>query len=231
MPLHRIETHAHTSLISPCGHLSPREILREYSRADYSGIVITDHLSPSLPIFHGVNSWRKMVRRFFAGYRAVRDMSYDFDLTVFPGFELSLPEMPGRDFLVYGIDESLLSELPNVFTMDLPTFKRFAEQAGALIFQAHPFRNNRPVDPALIDGLEICNCNPRHESKNDLATAFASRHGLLGLSGSDTHQLEDVARGGIALTGMPLSIAELVGWLRDRSDEIELLVPSGLTTR
>ena len=61
MPLHRIETHSHTKLISPCGHLSPFEIAREYTAAGYSGIVVTDHLVNSLPIFKNVDSWPERV--------------------------------------------------------------------------------------------------------------------------------------------------------------------------
>jgi len=49
----------------------------------------------------------------------------------------------------------------------------------------------------LIDGVEIYNGNPRHNSSNHLALEYARKNGLKMLSGSDFHQVQDAARGGI----------------------------------
>jgi len=114
VPIHRIETHCHTNVVSPCGRLSPKELAVAYSRAGYSAIVITDHLVHSLPLFTGVSSWRKRVHRYFSGYRAVRTEAAPLGLTVLPGFELTFTKFPGRDFLVYGFDEETLADAGNV---------------------------------------------------------------------------------------------------------------------
>lgn len=226
MAPHPIETHAHTNVVSPCGCLSPTVLASEYSRAGYSGLVVTDHLVSSLPIFRDIESWPERVHRFFSGFRAVRDAARGSDLVVYPGFELTLAELPGRDFLVYGIDEKLLAEMPDVCEMNLTAFKGLAAEVGAVIFQAHPYRKNLPVDPEFIDGLEVYNGNPRHDSRNDLASAFAAQHGLLACSGSDAHRPEDIGRCGVALPELPASIFDLVRWWSESPDEIELLVPS-----
>ena len=67
-----------------------------------------------------------------------------------------------------------------------------------LIYQAHPFRPGlRAASPADLDGVEVYNGNPRHNSHNELALRFALDSGLAMSSGSDAHQIEDIARGGI----------------------------------
>lgn len=225
-PKYRIETHAHTAVVSPCGQLSPRELVCECARAGYSGIIITDHLTATLPIIRDIDSWAEKVHRFFSGFREARDAAPDFGLSVFPAFELSLTKVPGLDFLVYGIDEDLLVEIPDIYEMDLAVFKKVAVGFGALIFQAHPYRTHQPASPDLLDGLETQNGNPRHDSHNDLAVAFAAKHRLLSSSGSDAHRLEDIGRGGIVLSVIPGSMRELVKLWRDSPDEIELLIPA-----
>ena len=64
-------------------------------------------------------------------------------------------------------------------------------------------------------GVEVFNGNPRHDSHNDLARRFAEEHGLRMLSGSDAHQPQDVARGGILAPDWVRSSGELARFLRE----------------
>lgn len=219
----KTETHAHTSVVSPCGKLSTRELRDMYLAAGYTTIVTTDHLVDWLPLFRGVRSWRDRVHRFFSGYRELAAACSGTGLVVLPGFELTYPGLPGRDFLVFGIDEPTLAELPNICRLDPASFRPVAEDAGALVFQAHPYRGCEPVDPSLIDGIEVFNGNPRHDSRNDLAAAFADRHDLLRISGSDAHQREDVGCGGIVTPEPIRTVPDLIRWLRDDPGQIELI--------
>lgn len=247
MPRYLIETHAHTNIVSPCSRLSPRTLVKRYHLAGYSGIVVTDHLTVSLPIFRQVDSWRERVHRFFSGFRRVRDLAKRFGLVVYPGFELSYRHTQGSDFLVYGIDETLLAEMPEVYDLDPAEFRKLADEVGAIVFRAHPFRNgNRSVTIDYVHGIEVYNGNPRHDSRNDLAVAYiaanaatrgathvaannphaASNPGtpLLASSGSDAHQLEDIGRGGISTTVLPADSSELARLWRESSDDIELIM-------
>jgi predicted metal-dependent phosphoesterase TrpH len=228
MPRHRIETHAHTSTVSPCGHLSPGELVGAYAAEGYSALVITDHFVPWLPVLHGADSWSQTVSRFYSGYRAAEEAADGSGLTVLPGFEVTLHDLPGRDFLVYGLDERALLQIPDPWAMPFATFKQAAESAGALVFQAHPFRYSTPIDPGLLDGVEVYNGNPRHDSQNHLAASFADTHDLLRISGSDAHQWPDIGRGGIVMPEVPSTIAEFVQLYRDLADEIELLTLTGV---
>jgi hypothetical protein len=228
MSFHRIETHAHTRLVSPCGRLSPEELVDAYIEADYSGLIVTDHFVHSLPIFRRLRSWRDRAHAALSGFRAVQRAARGKPLAVYPGFELTFTELPGNDFLVYGIEETLLFEMPDICRISPIQFKQLADAAGALVFQAHPYRGSGPVDAALIDGVEVYNGNRRHDSGDEKAAAFADRHDLLTISGSDTHLHEDIGRGGICLPEQPRNIHELISWYRHAPSEIDLLIP-GLT--
>ena len=122
-------------------------------------------------------------------------------LDVHLGMEIQFNENP-NDYLVYGFDEQFLRTHKKLYKLGLEAFRKLAAENGILIFQAHPFRPRMiPAKPSLIDGIEIYNGNPRHDSSNDLALQYAKDNGLKMLSGSDFHQVQDAARGGIIVGG------------------------------
>ena len=99
--------------------------------------------------------------------------------------------------------------------MRLSSFSELAHKNGLLIFQAHPFRTGMPiVNPAYLDGIEVYNACVRHNSRNSIAEAWAKLHKLRGSSGSDFHQIEDVARGGIRTEHKILTNADLLQTLK-----------------
>ena len=231
MHRHLIETHSHTAVVSPCGHLSPQELVSAYVNLGYSVLIVTDHLTAWLPILRGAESWAEVVERYYSGYRAVSAAAAGEPLTVLPAFELTSNTEPAHDFLIYGIDERRLREIPDIWDRPMDEVKRTAEQMGALVFQAHPYRLTTPADPEVVDGIEIYNANPRHDSRNHLAARFADEHDLMRISGSDAHQWEDVGRSGIAMPEAPATIDEFVQLYRTRTSEVEFLVPGSEPTR
>ena len=55
----------------------------------------------------------------------------------------------------------------------------------------------------LLDGVEVLNLNPRHDSRNDLALAYAEEHHLLMTAGSDCHRPGDEGTTGILAETLP----------------------------
>ena len=70
-----------------------------------------------------------------------------------------------------------------------------------------------PASDDLLDGLEVYNGNPRHDSQNDKALSYAEKHNLKMISGSDFHENEDLARGGI-VAELPEKMSELISLLK-----------------
>ena len=82
--------------------------------------------------------------------------------------------------------------------MYLKRTAKFFRNNGCIIIQAHPFRPYiYRANPKYLDGVEIFNGNPRHNSSNDIAEMWAKKYDLMVTSGSDYHEIEDLGSGGI----------------------------------
>ncbi len=194
------EMHFHTKNTSNCANVKAEIAVEEYIKAGYDGIVVTDHLSPSTFMKYGreLLSWKKKVDFFLRGYRAAKETA-NGRIPVLLGMELRFKTSEGdNDYLVYGITEEFLYSHPNILNMNSKIFFELAQKKGLLVFQAHPFRVGMKVtNPKYLHGVEIFNGNPRHNSSNDIAEAWAKKYDLLVTSGSDYHEIEDLGSGGI----------------------------------
>ena len=74
--------------------------------------------------------------------------------------------------------------------------------------------------PGFLDGVEVFNGNPRHNSQNQLALMYATQHKLLQCGGSDAHQTEDIGRGGLLTKERITDLATLKRILREGSAEL-----------
>jgi len=186
-----VETHAHTAEISPCSHLPARRLARLAAENGYGALVVTDHN------LSGRTRTAGQCAAFARGYELARRAGEKLGLTVLPGMELRFETHGCNDFLVFLPDPALYA-LRGLPAMDPRAFKRLADERGMLVYQAHPFRPGLSAEPPeALHGVEVYNGNPRHESRNALARAYAREHGLAMLSGSDVHQEGDAGRGGI----------------------------------
>jgi predicted metal-dependent phosphoesterase TrpH len=209
-----LDTHVHTDEVSPCGKVTARRLVNLYKEAGYDGIVITDHyyegFFATLPDWE----WSRKVDAFLEGYRKARAQGEKVGLDVFLGAEFRFTEHE-NDYLVYGIDREFLVAYPCLYDLGLAEFRQLIHNRGILVYQAHPFRTGMiPAKPALLDGVEVFNGNPRHDSLNRLALEFARKNGLKMSSGSDFHQVEDLAGGGVVLNERITSHAKLVELLQ-----------------
>ncbi len=203
------ETHFHTDEVSPCGKVPAAKGVEMYRAAGYSGIMVTDHFSTEYmkEDYPGAD-WKEKMGYYLRGYRAALACAGD-DFDVILGMELRLPQN-GNDYLLFGVTEEWLYGHEWFCETDLKSFKALADRDGITIVQAHPFRKNMTVVEArYIHGMEVLNGNRRHDSQNPIALAWAKSHELYMTSGSDFHQPEDMARGGIYLERRVCDSAEL----------------------
>ncbi len=213
---YKLETHCHTREVSICSHLAVQDLVAQYRRAGYAGLVITDHLNqPSWAGFESL-AWPEKVTRFLSGYRQACQAAQG-QLAILLGMELHFYENE-NDYLIYGLTEDLLYRSPVDYRqMGLTAFQKYARSNGLLIYQAHPFRRGMTiVDPNLLDGLEIYNSHPRHDSRNEIAEQWAVRFNLAPIGGSDCHQSQDVAGSGILINRAIQDMSELMQILQAR---------------
>ncbi len=191
------DMHVHTAESSSCAHVPAADVVERYKALGYDGVVITDHMSQYKMKRAKCESIEEKAEYFLRGWREAKKYEDD-DFSVILGMELSFLDYNG-DFLVYGIDENFMFK----YHMDqfhcLEDFRPVADENGLFVFQAHPFRFDMTVqNPELLDGMEVYNGHPGHNSNNDIAEIWASKYGLRKSSGSDFHgDKGDMPPGGI----------------------------------
>lgn len=219
--MYKIEIHLHTAHSSSCGKVDADTIARLYAAAGYSGIVVTDHFSRKNFDKHGWKISGTSLPQFLDGYHRLTEAAKPYGIKVYRGAEIRFDGSP-NDFLLYNYPDELLSDPNDIFTMGVEKFHELSRQAGALLIQAHPFRDQcSPVDHRAIDGVELYNFHPRHDPHTDKVLSFANAHpGLIRTSGSDFHQLQDAARGGILTECVPRDEVQLAQILKSGAFEL-----------
>lgn len=197
------DPHTHTSEVSRCGRLSAGEVIDLYHARRYAGIAVTDHLHEAyVSSLACKDDWQACVTAYMQGYCASRKAAEKYDMDVIFGAEIRFPQND-RDYLLYGIDEEFLRKNPYPFRLGLPAFyEKFGKDI--LIIQAHPYRGYEEIGERIqteyLHGLEVLNCNPRHDSQNGRAARLQHDNPrLIGICGSDTHRPGDEARAAVVL--------------------------------
>lgn len=211
----RIETHLHTPVISPCGRLTPEQLVEGYLQAGFSAVTVTDHFHKDAFAHAGIDpQGEDALQRFLEGYRRVLEAARGTGLRVYYGAELRFRGC-GNDYLLYGFSDGLLEKPGEIWAMGIVRFSELARADGALLIQAHPFRDYcLPVAPYLLDGVEAVNRHDVHANRNRLAVEYGRRYGLTLTGGSDCHDPEDVGRGGIEADRLPEDSMDLARLLR-----------------
>ena len=211
------EMHAHTCEVSACAHADAKELAKLYIDLGYDGIVSTNHMNSHT--FHSAKlndaPWCEKARHFLSGFCALKDAAGD-KLTVLLGTELTFEGDP-NDYLVYGVTEDFIESNGDLMKMNTESFSRLAHENGLLFVQAHPFRRGMKIsDWNYLDGYEVFNGNPRHDSSNGVAEYWAKLHGkTITTSGSDFHDAGDEGTGGIYFSDQINSNGELLEALKN----------------
>ncbi|MCL1820232.1 MAG: PHP domain-containing protein [Oscillospiraceae bacterium] len=220
------ETHMHTSPVSKCAAVTPAEQARIYKKRGYTGVIVTDHFvngyssgcSRSLP-------WKEKIAFFMSGYEDVRREGSKLGLDVFPGWEYTIGEL---DFLTYGLSADFLLAHPEMEALNIEQYSNLVRDNGGYIAQAHPYRDawwctqiSLPVEPELIDGIEVYNGGMPPEI-NKKAYKFARRNGLPMQAGSDSHQKGVSFSAGVMLYKRAESIFDIINAIKGNNPELAM---------
>lgn len=186
--MYKYETHLHTLPVSRCARVGIAENLEFYKRMGYDGVFITNHfIDGNIDIDRDL-PYEERIRFYFNDYEQALEIGKAMELKVFCGVELSYD---GTDFLIYGLDKEWYLAHPEIEGMKKSGELTLMMNCGALIIQAHPFREAAYIDhiqlfPRYVHGVEIFNAN-RTEFENQLAAIYAAQYGLLTFAGTDNH--------------------------------------------
>ena len=186
--MYRYETHSHTSPVSKCARVGVREVLEFYKEFGYDGIFITNHFIDGNINIERSRPYAERIEFYFSDYEEAKRLEAEIGIKVFLGVEVSYM---GIDFLVYGLDREWFLAHPDIESLTKKQQLALYMENGALVIQAHPFRESGHIDhihlfPRSIQGVEIVNAN-RTEFENRLAKQYADNYGHLYFAGTDNH--------------------------------------------
>lgn len=186
--MYQYETHLHTSPVSKCAKASVRENLEFYKKIGYDGVFITNHFIDGNISVDRAASYAEKIEYYFSDYEEGVKIGKELGIKVFCGVEQSYG---GTDFLVYGLDKEWFLAHPEIAEMPKSKELLYYMEKGALVIQAHPFREAAYIDhirlfPRCIHGTEIINAN-RTPFENEMARQYAENYNLLPFAGSDNH--------------------------------------------
>jgi len=215
-----IETHAHTSPASPCSEIKPESAVRTYHRLGYHGLAITNHFN--LLIMPKKREKEKILRAYMQDFEQAREEGERLGMRIYFGVEIRFSEN-ANDYLVYGVDESFLGEAYETLDLGIEAFYERCKSERNLIVQAHPFRDKLVrADPRYLDGIEVFNMHPHHNSRVGLAERYARERGMLMTAGTDYHHPGHEGLAGIRLKTLPQDTFELADRLRSRDFLLQL---------
>ncbi len=190
------ETHAHTSEVSPCATCNSKELVNLMIKHGYSTVFITNHLSEHTFSKANIKNWNDKIDFFLEGFELVKKVA-NGRINVILAMEISFTE-EANDYLVYGITESFLKDNADMTNLTIDKFYPLAKKNCLHVIQAHPFRfGSRIVNPDFLDGYEIFNGNPRHNSNNDMASSWAKHYAKTESAGTDFHRPGDAGISGM----------------------------------
>ncbi len=213
----KYETHCHTKPVSACGHAAVRETLEFYKEKGYDGVFITNHfLDGNINI-----DWNTPVKEkldfYFSDYKDGVKIGEEIGIKVFLGIEMSYG---GTDFLVFGLPERWYYEHTDILQERKSRQLPFMMSEGALVVQAHPFREANYIDhirlfPRAVEGVEVLNAD-RTDFENKMAALYAENYGHLKTAGSDNHWGRNAKRlAGLECEEEVCSEADFIKKLRD----------------
>ncbi len=182
---YKIELHAHTKPVSPCSEIPPAELISRYKAKGFDAVVITNHMINFL--FDGKTD-TEAIEYYLDGYRQTKDEGEKQGIKVLLGLEMRFPEN-ANDYLVFGVDEADVKEMYSYLNLNYETFYNRFKADNRVILQAHPFRDGMVLqNPDLLDGIEVFNCHPHHNSRIAKAAQYAKEHPrLITTCGTDFH--------------------------------------------
>lgn len=186
--MYKYETHSHTSPVSKCAKATAEETLDFYKSLGYDGVFITNHFIDGNINIDANKSYEEKIKFYFSDYEDALIYSKKIGIKVFCGVELSYL---GTDFLVYGLDKEWFLNNPQIENMKKTDELSYFKKCGALVIQAHPFREASYIDhirlfPRCVHGVEVINAC-RTELENNMADIYAKQYNLIRFAGSDNH--------------------------------------------
>lgn len=212
---YQIELHAHTFPASDCSQVSSIEMVDTYKKLGYDAVTITNHF------MYQYNKIPKndYISAFLSDFDQAKKHGGEIGLKVYLGAEIRFTEN-NNDYLIFGINEKILLDIYDLLPLGIEKFRKNYAMTDSVFIQAHPMREGmQKIDTELLDGIEVFNLHPNHNSKVGLASVYANENNISTIiAGSDFHNPNKNFEGLSALRGT---------YLPEDSFELAQLIKTG----
>ena len=182
----KTELHAHTKPVSICSEVEPEQLIALYKEQNADSIVITNHFSP---VYFKNGTKEDKIKEYISEFERTRKLGDKNGINVILGIEIRFTEN-ANDYLVYGIGEKELDYAYEFIDKGIDAFYKAFKSDSNIILQAHPFRDGMVLaNPKSIDGIEVFNMHPHHNSRVSLAAKYAQQNNFLISGGTDFHHV------------------------------------------
>ncbi|MBQ9946712.1 MAG: PHP domain-containing protein [Clostridia bacterium] len=178
------ELHAHTSPASSCSQVLPEEMAETYKKLGYDAVTIANHFVYE---YQGLSK-NEVIDRFFDNFERAEKRGKEIGIRVLLAAEIRFSENE-NDYLIYGVTRKMLEEIYDLLPYGIENFRKVYKMPDSVFLQAHPFREDMElVSPAILDGIEVFNMHPNHNSKVGIASVYAKEQNFsIITAGSDFH--------------------------------------------
>lgn len=198
---YKIELHAHSNPVSTCSEISPDRVVEAYAELGFDGVVISNHFNAN--VLKG-NSETEMADYYLRDFHEAVQAGIKNNIKVYLGAEIRFPE-EFNEYLVFGIDEQDIHDMIKYIYGTYPEFYEGFKNNRNIILQAHPFRKKMiRQNPSLLDGMEVFNCHPHHNSNIAVASRYADQYPhFIKTAGTDFHHEGHQGLGYIKTKSLP----------------------------
>lgn len=177
---YKTELHAHTSPASGCSEISPENMIKYYKKGGYTTICLTNHFIYS-------DDKGDLFDRIVNDYYALKEIGEKEGINIIFSLELRFYKSV-NDYLIYGVEPCQVSEIYDMLADGVDNFYKNYINKDKILIQAHPFRNDCTLaDCNSIDGIEVFNVHPGHNSKIAFAAKACRENNKIITCGTDFH--------------------------------------------
>ena len=130
---------------------------------------------------------QQCLAHYLKDYDLAAQTGKEYGINVILGCEIRFTEN-ANDYLLFGIDKDFFSFGYDSLDMGIAKFSKAFRNNEHLLIQAHPYRDNmREVSPEYLDGFEVFNMHPGHNSRIAFAAKYAKENDFIVTCGTDYH--------------------------------------------
>lgn len=180
----KTELHTHSSPASICSEIPPEKLVEIYKARGYDSVAVTNHFSV---VGLSAENGNEYFDRFLNDYFRCCECGEKAGLNIIFGAEIRFSEN-SNDYLIYGISPGDMEEIRSLLPYGIDNFYREFKNDKNIIIQAHPFRDRlERAKPESLDGIEVFNMHPNHNSRVAFAANYARENKLIPICGTDFH--------------------------------------------